>query len=64
MEREGRGKKSEWRKSHHGEWVCDGVGVVVSVFDRLWYAYSAEGSRLGPFATLPGATQALEARSG
>ncbi len=54
--------RRQWRRSPHGEWVCDGIGVVVSVLGKLWYAYSSEGARLGPFATLPRATQALEAR--
>jgi hypothetical protein len=59
-----RKRAGEWRRNPHGEWVCDGLGVVVSVLDRLFYAYSVEGARLGPFATLPGATQALEAQAG
>ena len=50
----------KWRRSPHGEWVCDGIGVVVSVLGKLWYAYSWEGARLGPFVTLPRATEALE----
>jgi hypothetical protein len=50
-----------WRQNHYGEWVCEGLGVVVSIHEKLWLAYSAEGTRLGPFLTLPRAAAALEA---
>jgi len=50
-----------WQRTPYGEWVCDGVGVVVSIQGRLWLGYSADGSRVGPFLTLPQAALALEA---
>jgi hypothetical protein len=50
-----------WQRTRYGEWVCDGVGVVVSLQGRLWLGYSTDGKRLGPFLTMPQAALALEA---
>jgi hypothetical protein len=64
LEGKERPRALNWRRSSHGEWVCEGVGVVVSIFGKLWYAYSSEGARLGPFVSQVRATEALEARGG
>jgi hypothetical protein len=50
-----------WVRSQYGEWVCDGVGVVVSLQGRLWLGYATDGTRMGPFRTMPQAALALEA---
>ena len=52
-----------WQRTPYGEWVCDGVGVVVSIGGRFWMAYSMDGLRLGPYLSMPQAALALEART-
>jgi hypothetical protein len=51
----------DWRKTQHGEFVRDEVGLVASAQPHVWWAYPfREKGRLGPFATSTEARQALE----
>jgi hypothetical protein len=53
---------SQWKQTPHGEWVREGVGVVLGIQDRLWFAYpSYDSGRLGPFRSREEAADALEA---
>jgi hypothetical protein len=50
----------EWRQTPHGEWYCQGAGLIVSQAGEF-YAYPfAGGRRLGPFASLLEAEIAVE----
>jgi hypothetical protein len=45
----------------NGEWVREGVGVVLGVLDRLWFAYPVgDSGRLGPFRSREAAARAVE----
>jgi hypothetical protein len=51
----------DWRQTPHGEYVCDGLGLVASAEQRVWWAYPFRyKGRLGPFPTPHEAQLALE----
>jgi hypothetical protein len=53
--------EAELRQSPHGEWVRDGVGILVRATAGQWYAYPfGEAIGLGPFPTALAALRALE----
>ena len=51
---------NEWRETPHGEWICDGVGILARRHEAGWFAYLlADGLTLGPFPTLDEAKRAI-----
>ena len=52
----------EWRRTLHGEWVRDHVGLVARVEGRGFFAYPfAPGLPHGPFETMEEAMESLDA---
>jgi hypothetical protein len=50
----------DWRQTPHGEWIADGVGIIVGAQDHLWYGYPEQTNvRLGPFPDRKSAERAL-----
>ena len=51
----------EWRRTLHGEWVRDHVGLVAHVEGRGFYAYPFHPALpRGPFATVDEAMEVLD----
>jgi hypothetical protein len=53
--------RTGWRRTLHGEWIRDHVGLVAEVEGRGWYGYPFRpGLPRGPYMNMDQAMEALE----